>query len=70
MGTSLPEASVSITAAIEESNSLAVSNVVGSNIFNLMVVIGFCAIMTPVAVEKETLKRDFPFSVICALLLL
>ena len=44
MGTSLPEASVSITAAIEGSNSLAVSNVVGSNIINLMVVIGFCAI--------------------------
>lgn len=63
MGTSLPEASVSITAAIEESNSLAVSNVVGSNIFNLMVVIGFCAIMTPVAVEKETLIKRF--SIFC-----
>lgn len=70
MGTSLPETAVSVTAAIEGSNSLAVSNVVGSNIFNLMVVIGFCALMTPVAVEKETLKRDFPFSVFCALLLL
>lgn len=70
MGTSLPEAAVSVTASIANKNALAVSNVIGSNIFNLMMVIGVCAIMTPVAVNKATLKRDFPFSVICALLLL
>lgn len=70
MGTSLPEAAVSVTASIANKNALAVSNVIGSNIFNLMMVIGVCAIMTPVAVNKVTLKRDFPFSVICAILLL
>lgn len=70
MGTSLPETAVSVTASLANQNTLAVSNVVGSNIFNLMVVIGLCAVMTPVAVQKETLKRDFPFSVICAILLL
>jgi len=70
MGTSLPEAAVSVTASLANQNTLAVSNVVGSNIFNLMVVIGLCAVMTPVAVQRETLKRDFPFSVICAILLL
>ena len=70
MGTSLPEAAVSVTASIANKNALAVSNVLGSNIFNLMMVIGVCAIMTPVAVNKATLKRDFPFSVICAILLL
>lgn len=70
MGTSLPEAAVSVTASIADKNALAVSNVIGSNIFNLMMVIGVCAIMTPVAVNKATLKRDFPFSVICAILLL
>ncbi len=70
MGTSLPEAAVSVTASIANKNALAVSNVIGSNIFNLMMVIGVCAIMTPVAVNKATLKRDFPFSVICAILLL
>ena len=69
MGTSLPEAAVSVTASIANKNALAVSNVIGSNIFNLMMVIGVCAIMTPVAVNKATLKRDFPFSVICAILL-
>lgn len=70
MGTSLPEAAVSVTASLANQNTLAVSNVVGSNIFNLMVVIGMCAVLTPVAVQRETLKRDFPFSVICAILLL
>ena len=64
MGTSLPETAVSVTA------SLAVSNAVGSNIFNLMVVIGVCAVLTPVAVQKSSLKIDIPFSIVCALLLL
>ena len=70
MGTSLPETAVSVTASIAGSNALAVSNAVGSNIFNLMVVIGVCAVLTPVAVQKGTLKIDIPFSVVCALLLL
>ncbi len=70
MGTSLPETAVSVTASIAGNNALAVSNAVGSNIFNLMVVIGFCAVMTPVVVQKDTLKRDFPISIGCAVLLL
>lgn len=70
MGTSLPETAVSVTASLVNNNTLAISNAVGSNIFNMMVVIGFCGVITPVAVQEETLKRDFPFSVICALLLL
>jgi cation:H+ antiporter len=70
MGTSLPECAVSVTASLSNNNALAVSNAVGSNIFNLLVVCGVCAIFTPLAVQKETLKREFPFSVVCALLLL
>ena len=70
MGTSLPETAVSVTASIAGSNALAISNAVGSNIFNLMVVIGVCDALTPVAVQKSTLKIDFPFSVFCAFLLL
>lgn len=70
MGTSLPETAVSVTASITNNNELAVSNAIGSNIFNLMVVIGVCAFMTPVMVGKDTIKRDIPFSAICALLLL
>lgn len=70
IGTSLPEAAVSVTASVTNNNALAISNVLGSNIFNLMVVIGVCAILTPVAVQKDVVRRDLPFSVICALLLL
>ena len=70
MGTSLPELAVSVTASFNNSNSLAISNAVGSNIFNLMVVLGVSALFTPILVAKETTKRDFPFSIFCALLLL
>ena len=70
MGTSLPETAVSVSASLIGNNELAVSNVVGSNIFNLMVVIGVCAMIATVDVAKETIKRDIPFSLICAGLLL
>ena len=70
MGTSLPELAVSLTASAADSNSMAISNVIGSNIFNTLVVVGTCAILTPVTVQKVTLRRDIPFAVICAVLLL
>lgn len=63
MGTSLPEASVSISASLAGKNELAVSNAVGSNIFNLMIVCGVCAAICPIAINKDTLKRDFPISI-------
>ena len=66
MGTSLPETAVSVSASLAGNNELAVSNVVGSNIFNLMVVIGVCALLSTVNVAKDTIKRDIPFSLICA----
>lgn len=69
MGTSLPECSVSINASMTGENSLAVSNVLGSNIFNLMVVCGVCALFAPLVVKAETRKRDFTFSILCAVLL-
>lgn len=70
MGTSLPECAVSVTASLSNNNALAISNVVGSNIFNLMVVCGACALFVPLKVHINTLKKEFPFSVICAALLL
>lgn len=70
MGTSLPECAVSVTASLSGNNALAVSNAVGSNIFNLMVVCGFSALFTPLLVDKSTLKKEFPFSVVCAVALL
>ena len=70
MGTSLPECAVSVTASMNNNNALAISNAVGSNIFNLMVVCGACALFAPLTVQVGTLKKEFPFSVICAALLL
>lgn len=70
MGTSLPETSVSVSASVLGKNDLAISNAVGSNIFNLMVVCGVCSLLCPMAVGKETLKKDLPFSIIVAGVLL
>ena len=70
MGTSLPECAVSVTASLANNNALAISNVVGSNIFNLMIVCGASAIFAPLAIQKSTLLKEFPFSIFCALLLL
>lgn len=70
MGTSLPETSVSVSASIAAKNDLAISNVIGSNIFNLMVVCGICAVLCPLTVDGTTLKRDFPFSIVMAGLLM
>ena len=69
MGTSLPELAVSVTAALAGSNEIAVSNVTGSNIFNLMIVLGFSSLFTPLSVSRESLTHEFPYSVACALLL-
>ena len=69
MGTSLPETAVSISASIAGSNSLAISNVSGSNLFNLLVVVGLCAIFQTVDVDKDTIRRDIPYSILAAVLL-
>lgn len=63
LGTSLPEAAVSITASIQGSNEIAIGNVIGSNTFNTLVVLGASAIIAPVAVKRDILKRDFPFCI-------
>lgn len=70
MGTSAPEAAVSITAGIQGSNEIAISNVVGSNIFNMLVVVGVCALIKPFDLDKTILKRDFPVNIIAGAVLL
>ncbi|MBO5459504.1 MAG: calcium/sodium antiporter [Lachnospira sp.] len=62
MGTSAPELAVSISAALTGSNEIAISNVMGSNIFNLVLIFGICAVIAPVSVDRNIMKRDFPFS--------
>ena len=68
-GTSAPELAVSITAAMKGSNDIAIGNVVGSNIFNTLVVLGASAAITPIVVEKGMIKRDYPLSIFAAVLL-
>ncbi|MBE5808706.1 MAG: sodium:calcium antiporter, partial [Clostridiales bacterium] len=63
LGTSAPELAVSTSAALQGSNEIALSNVVGSNIFNLLCVLGVCALFRPVPVDKGIIKRDFPLSI-------
>lgn len=70
MGTSLPELSVSAVASFNGNNALAVSNALGSNIFNLLVVLGVAAVFNPIIVEKDVLQRDLPFSICCSVLVI
>lgn len=60
MGTSLPELAVSVTAGLNHANEIAISNVVGSNLFNLIVVLGVCVAISPIAVDKSVMKTDMP----------
>ncbi len=70
LGTSAPELAVSTVAALSGSNEIALSNVVGSNLFNLLSVLGVCALIHPLPVADDINKRDFPVSIIATVFLL
>jgi len=70
LGTSAPELAVSVSAALQGANEIALSNIVGSNIFNLLGVLGICAIIHPLPVDRAVLRRDFPFTVAATVLVL
>ena len=70
MGTSAPEAAVSITAGLAGSNGLALSNVIGSNLFNLVLIVGVCAVIRPFIIDKNIMKRDFPVAILGSVILL
>lgn len=70
MGTSLPELAISVSAAARGVDGMAISNVTGSNIFNLLMVCGCCAVIAPLTVRTQTLKRDLPFTIAATLLVL
>ncbi len=69
-GTSAPEAAVSITAAMNGSNAISISNVLGSNLFNLLVVGGLCAMFRPLPIKPIAISRDYPFHLIITVALL
>lgn len=68
-GTSAPELAVSLSAALKGSNDIAVGNVVGSNIFNTLVVLGASAAIMPISVEAGIIRKDYPLSIFAAILL-
>lgn len=69
MGTSAPEASVSISSSLAGSPEASLTNIIGSNIFNLMVVLGASLLFSKISVSKSTLKIDFPFLIFITILL-
>ncbi|MBO7142198.1 MAG: calcium/sodium antiporter [Bacteroidales bacterium] len=69
MGTSMPEFFVSLVSAINETPDLAVGNVVGSNIFNTLLIVGTAAVVAPMVISKTTVKKDIPFAVLASVLL-
>lgn len=70
MGTSAPEAAVSITAALKGSAAITIGNVVGSNILNILVILGVTACIIPVAVSRSTVRYELPFMILVTGLLL
>lgn len=69
LGTSAPEAAISITAGAKGSADLAVSNVVGSNIMNVLLILGIASVISPLAIQKNTFRYEIPFTALMTLLL-
>jgi len=69
-GTSAPEAAVSLTAALKGSNEISVGNVVGSNVCNSLLILGLCGIFATLQTKEEVRKRDFPYYLLSAVVLL
>lgn len=70
MGTSAPELFVSISSAVEGAGDVALGNVIGSNICNVLLILGFTATICPFAIERTTYRRDIPFAIIATLLVI
>jgi cation:H+ antiporter len=69
-GTSSPEATVSILAALNGNADVAIGNVVGSNIFNITLVVGITAMLNPLKVENDTIRKEIPFTLLASLILM
>ena len=69
MGTSAPEFFVSLMSALKGTPDLAVGNVVGSNIFNTLLIVGVAAMVTPIVISRSTVRKDMPWSMLAAVLL-
>jgi len=67
-GTSMPEFAVNIFSSIHKNTDLAISNILGSNIFNILIILGIAALIRPLAVHKNTISRDIPMNLLAAIL--
>lgn len=70
MGTSLPEFCVSLVSALKGTPDLAVGNIVGSNIFNALLIVGVAAMVTPINITLTTVRKDIPFALVASVLLM
>ena len=64
MGTSMPEAAVSITAAMQQNAGITIGNVVGSNILNIFIILGITSLITNVKIQKSTIRYEIPFMIL------
>ena len=69
MGTSAPEAAVSISAALQDNAGITIGNVVGSNILNVLVILGLASVIIPIAVKKSTIRYEIPFTIFVTVVL-
>ena len=69
VGTSCPELTVSVMSALKGSSEMAIGNVTGSNLFNILIILGICALIKPIAVSRENIRRDIPMCIAASLLL-
>ena len=70
MGTSLPEAFVSITAALKSNAAITIGNVVGSNILNVGIILGITALIRPLHIQNSTMKYEMPFMILVTFVLI
>lgn len=68
IGTSMPEFFVSIVSAIKGTPDLAVGNIVGSNIFNVLLIVGVAATVAPIAIQRATVRRDIPIAIVASIM--
>src|SRR5574344_2002964 len=68
-GTSTPELSVSISSALKGSSDIAIGNVVGSNIFNALFIVGCTALVAPIVITRNTIRREIPLTILASLVL-
>lgn len=69
MGTSAPEAAVSITAALKENADITIGNIVGSNILNILIILGITSVIVAVSVQKSTVRYEIPFMLVITVML-